>query len=141
MKMLFTLIFVLNWSLLAKESDSHQKAELGITEKPQMSHQGHGEHKGHKGHKHKEGHKMKAGLEKMTPSQAVVKVQGMVCAFCAQGIEKNFKKKNEVSAVEVDLDKMQVLIKFKKGQSLTEASIKEVVTGAGFQYKGLKDAQ
>ncbi len=95
----------------------------------------------HAGHKHKEGHEMKAGLQKLTPENALVKVQGMVCAFCAQGIEKNFNKLDEVKSTKVDLDKMEVFIEFNKGKSLSEKKIEEVVTGAGFAYKGLVSAK
>ena len=44
----------------------------------------------------------------------------MVCAFCAQGIKKNFNGRNEVKETKVDLDKMEVEVIFKKGKSLTQ---------------------
>ena len=62
----------------------------------------------------------------------------MLCAFCAQGIKKNFNKKSEVESTKVDLDKMEVEIKLKEGKSLSEDAIKEVVTSAGFSFEGVK---
>lgn len=43
---------------------------------------------------------------------AVVSVNGMVCDFCARGIEKTFKRNAEVRKVDVDLGRGKVLIAF-----------------------------
>jgi copper chaperone CopZ len=59
-------------------------------------------------------------------------VNGMVCAFCATGIEKTFRKQREVASVRVDLPKKQVVITTKPGQTLSDAKIKEVVTYSGY---------
>jgi copper chaperone CopZ len=59
-------------------------------------------------------------------------VNGMVCAFCATGIEKTFRKQPEVESVKVDLPSKQVTIKTKPGKTLTDAKIKEVVTYSGY---------
>jgi mercuric ion binding protein len=59
-------------------------------------------------------------------------VHGMVCAFCATGIEKTFRKQPEIASVKVDLPKKRVIITTKIGQTLTDAKIKEVVTYSGY---------
>jgi mercuric ion binding protein len=59
-------------------------------------------------------------------------VNGMVCAFCATGIEKTFRKQHEVATVKVDLPKKLVTITTKPGQTLSDAKIKEVVTYSGY---------
>jgi len=59
-------------------------------------------------------------------------VHGMVCAFCATGIEKTLRKQSEVAAVKVDLHNKLVTITTKPGQTLTDAKIKEVVTYSGY---------
>ncbi|HEY8835978.1 MAG TPA: heavy metal-associated domain-containing protein [Chthoniobacterales bacterium] len=59
-------------------------------------------------------------------------VNGMVCAFCATGIEKTFRKQPEVATVKVDLPKKQVSITTKPGKTLSDAKIKEVVTYSGY---------
>ena len=46
---------------------------------------------------------------------AVVSVNGMVCDFCARGIEKTFKRNSEVFKVDVDLGRGKVLIAFSQG--------------------------
>lgn len=59
-------------------------------------------------------------------------VDGMVCAFCATGIEKTFKKQPEVATVHVDLEKRLVSVETKPGKTLSDAKIKEVVTYSGY---------
>jgi copper chaperone CopZ len=59
-------------------------------------------------------------------------VNGMVCAFCATGIEKTFRRQPEVATVHVDLPKKTVTITTKRGKTLSDAKIKEVVTYSGY---------
>jgi len=60
-------------------------------------------------------------------------VHGMVCAFCATGIEKTFRKQPEVATVKVDLPKKRVVITTKPGKTLSDEKIKEVVTYSGYK--------
>ena len=60
-------------------------------------------------------------------------VNGMVCAFCATGIEKTFRKQPEVATVKVDLPKKRVVITTKPGKTLSDDKIKEVVTYSGYK--------
>ena len=64
-------------------------------------------------------------------------VHGMVCAFCATGIEKTFRKQPEVASVKVDLPKKHVVIKTKPGQTLSDAKIREVVTYSGYKMDSI----
>lgn len=59
-------------------------------------------------------------------------VNGMVCAFCATGIEKTFRKQPEVTTVKVDLHSKLVTITTKPGKTLSDAKIKEIVTYSGY---------
>ena len=68
-------------------------------------------------------------------------VNGMVCAFCATGIEKTFRKQPEVATVKVDLPKKQVVITTKPGQTLSDAKIKEVVTYSGYKMGQIRRAK
>lgn len=62
-----------------------------------------------------------------------VGVKGMVCAFCAQGIEKKFKAQKEVSKVEVSLENKFVKLTFKDGQTLSKEKISEILKDAGYE--------
>jgi copper chaperone CopZ len=64
-------------------------------------------------------------------------VHGMVCAFCATGIEKTFKKQPEVASVKVDLTKKTVTITTKAGKTLSDAKIKEVVSYSGYKMDSI----
>ncbi len=74
-----------------------------------------------------------AKVENTMPQEIKVGVKGMVCAFCAQGIEKSFMKLPEVSKVEVSLEKKYVILKFKDGQSLPKEKIAEILKDAGYE--------
>ena len=59
-------------------------------------------------------------------------VNGMVCAFCATGIEKTFRKQPDVATVKVDLPTKRVTITTKPGKTLSDAKIREIVTYSGY---------
>ena len=58
---------------------------------------------------------------------AVVNVQGMVCDFCARGIEKTFKKDKNVKKIDVDLSKGKVLIAYSNNKKIKFDDIKEKI--------------
>ena len=62
-----------------------------------------------------------------------VGVKGMVCAFCAQGIEKQFKAQKEVESIDVSLQNKYVKIKFKEGQKISNEKITEILKDAGYE--------
>jgi copper chaperone CopZ len=73
------------------------------------------------------------GLTRIVSAETIhTTVNGMVCAFCATGIEKTFRKQPEVETVKVDLPSKQVTIKTKAGKTLTDAKIKQVVSYSGY---------
>ena len=59
-------------------------------------------------------------------------VNGMVCGFCATGIEKTFKAQPEVITVDVDLENKLVTIQTKQGQTLQDSKIKKLLGNAGY---------
>jgi mercuric ion binding protein len=62
-----------------------------------------------------------------------VGVRGMVCAFCAQGIEKKFMAQSEVAKVEVSLENKYVKLVFKDGKRLPNEKITELLKDAGYE--------
>lgn len=63
----------------------------------------------------------------------VVTVKGMVCSFCAQGIEKKLKKFKEVKSVDVDLDTKKVTLQWNPGPALTEEILQKTIKDAGYE--------
>lgn len=59
-------------------------------------------------------------------------VNGMVCAFCAQGIEKRLSKLPAVQAVYVDLKQKIVAVEAKSGHTLDSQAISAEITEAGY---------
>jgi copper chaperone CopZ len=68
----------------------------------------------------------------MAASGVVISVKGMVCSFCAQGIEKKLKAFKEVKSVDVDLDTKKVNVQFVTGQTLATEKLQETIKNAGY---------
>ena len=67
-----------------------------------------------------------------------ITVNGMVCAFCAQGIEKRLGKLPSTQAVFVDLKKRVVAVEAKPGQKLDDKLIRAEITDAGYDVVKLE---
>jgi copper chaperone CopZ len=74
----------------------------------------------------------------MTGPGAVVKVNGLICDFCAQALTKTFKKQAAVRAVQVDLNAKEVRLAFKPGQTINDATIGKLIKNAGYNVVGIK---
>lgn len=66
-----------------------------------------------------------------------VKVSGMVCSMCAQGIKKKFSSRDEVKDLQVDLDQKIVLIETKPERDLEDKVITEIITEAGYNVASI----
>ena len=62
---------------------------------------------------------------------AIVNVNGMVCDFCARGIEKTFMKSANVKKVDVDLEVGKVLIAYSSDTKISFEDIQEKITANG----------
>ncbi len=69
---------------------------------------------------------------------AVVSVKGMVCDFCARGLEKTFVKDPMVKKIDVDLAKGKVLIAYDKNKIINFEEIKQKITANGQNAIDLK---
>lgn len=61
-----------------------------------------------------------------------MEVNGLVCAFCAQGIEKALKPLPATDAVFVSLEHRIVAIQLKKGADIDDATLRTAITDAGY---------
>lgn len=71
-------------------------------------------------------------------SQAVVKVKGMVCAFCAQGIKKKLSAEGAVKSVDVSLQDRQVKVVFNPGKDLPDPQLTRILEDAGYNVSGIE---
>lgn len=70
--------------------------------------------------------------------EITVKVSGMVCSMCAQGIQKKFSSIPAVKDLKVDLDSKIVSINLKDGQDVPNTKIKELITEAGYNVASIE---
>jgi copper chaperone CopZ len=68
-------------------------------------------------------------------------VNGMVCAFCAQGIEKRIGKMEATKAVFVDLKRKTVVIEARDGMQLDAKAITAEIVDSGYDVVKLEPIQ
>jgi copper chaperone CopZ len=71
------------------------------------------------------------------PERVTVKVNGLVCDFCARAIEANMKRRKDVSAVHVDLDRGEVHLSLKDGSTLTDPVLTRLIVDSGYSVTGI----
>ena len=64
-------------------------------------------------------------------------VNGLVCDFCAQSIQKVFKKEAAVKGVHVDLDSGEVHISMNPGQTMDDAAIEKLIRKSGYSLTSI----
>ena len=76
--------------------------------------------------------RFKTFLNGLSDSQvAVINVNGMVCDFCARGIERTFARDKTVKKVDVDLERGKVLIAYIKDKEINFEDIKNKILANG----------
>ncbi len=64
-------------------------------------------------------------------------VNGLVCGFCAQGIDKTLRKHPATADVVVSLENRLVAVATKEGMDLTDAELRKALTDAGYEVKAI----
>ena len=65
-------------------------------------------------------------------------VNGLVCAFCAQGIEKTMKGFPAADGVLVSLEHRLVAVHLKDGQDIADAALRKAITDAGYKLVAVR---
>jgi periplasmic mercuric ion binding protein len=65
-------------------------------------------------------------------------VNGMVCAFCAQGIEKKMRALSQTKDVYVNLKQRIVAVELKDGQTLSKETVKDLIKDAGYDVTSIE---
>lgn len=68
----------------------------------------------------------------------IATINGLVCSFCATGIEKTFKAQPSVDNVKVDLETKFVTVNTKPNLSIDDATITKLITDAGYSVVGIE---
>lgn len=82
-----------------------------------------------------------AALPSLAATSIKATVNGMVCAFCAQGIEKRISKMDATKEVFVDLKNKTVAIEARNGQTLDTKAITAEIVDAGYDVVKLETVQ
>ena len=67
-----------------------------------------------------------------------VSVNGMVCAFCAQGITKKLKAEPAVEKVDVRLSNRLVTITLRDSQDISDQRLKEILQNSGYNVEKIQ---
>lgn len=65
-------------------------------------------------------------------------VNGLVCAFCAQGISKTLKGFPASDGVFVSLEHRLVAVHLKEGQDIADAQLRKAITDAGYKLVAVR---
>ena len=65
-------------------------------------------------------------------------VNGLVCAFCAQGIEKKLRAFPATSDVVVSLEERLVAVSTKDGGDISDDELRRALTDAGYTVTGIR---
>ena len=117
------LMFIASVIFAEKNHDSHEHNDLAV----------------HQNDVYVDGKKFKLDKERFDEFKknlkdvqvAIINVQGMVCDFCARGIEKTFVKDKAVKRIDVDLERGKVLIAYTKEKEINFDEIKNKILANG----------
>lgn len=80
-----------------------------------------------------------AGAAHATTVTLKIAVNGMVCAFCAQGIEKKMRSLAQTQDVYVDLKHKVVAVQLKDGQTLAHDTVAALIKDAGYDVTKIEN--
>ena len=67
-----------------------------------------------------------------------ISINGLVCDFCARSIEKLFKKKSAVKNININWEEMLVTIFLKKGETINNQIINQIIIDSGYDVKEIR---
>ena len=88
-------------------------------------------------HDHIESNQIEVQAGSIDPNGTLmtVAVEGMVCDFCAQAIERVFMKREEVAGITINLDDQNVIISLKSEKDIENTTIEELFLNAGYNVQ------
>ena len=91
----------------------------------------------HSNHDHMESNQIEIHAGSIDPNGTLmtVAVEGMVCDFCAQAIERVFMKREEVAGITINLDDQNVIISLKSEKDIENTTIEELFLNAGYNVQ------
>lgn len=71
-------------------------------------------------------------------AEIMVKVNGMVCSMCAQGIQKKFKAQADVKEIDVNLEKKYVSLITQDNATISDETITNLIKEAGYNVERIE---
>lgn len=68
-----------------------------------------------------------------TDDAYVLKVADLACPYCSYGIEKQFKKQEGVTGLDIDIAGGRVVVHVEQDKRFTEAELRQLVQDTGFE--------
>jgi copper chaperone CopZ len=78
-----------------------------------------------------------AGAASAQATTIEMKVFGMVCGFCAQGIEANLRKNPAIVDVKVSLETKLVRVETRGTEDVPDADLRKAIADAGYDVKSI----
>ena len=69
--------------------------------------------------------------------QVTVAVKGMVCGFCAHGIEKKFSAEAAIEKVNVSLSEKKVTLTLRHSTDISDARITQILNDSGYSVESV----
>lgn len=69
--------------------------------------------------------------------QVIIRVDGMKCVHCANKVQEELKKIDNIKLVKVDLDSKKVTIKYKNEIDLN--SVQKLIEDLDYEFLGIED--
>jgi len=80
-----------------------------------------------------------AGVSSLASAKTIeMDVNGLVCAFCAQGISKTMKAFPASDGVFVSLEHRLVAVHLKDGQDIADAALRKAIVDAGYKLVAVR---
>ncbi|HUS24905.1 MAG TPA: heavy-metal-associated domain-containing protein [Candidatus Binatia bacterium] len=74
-----------------------------------------------------------------TPGRTLeMRVDGMVCAYCMQGIEKKFRSLGATDDIYISLENGLVAVRLKPGQDISEREARTLLQDAGYSLRSVR---
>ena len=67
-----------------------------------------------------------------------MKVNGLVCGFCAQGIEKTLRRNAATEDVVVSLEDRLVAVSTRPGQDIPDKDLRKALSDSGYDVKAIE---
>ncbi len=73
-----------------------------------------------------------------TAEAVTVRVNGLVCDFCARSIEAVLKRRRDVASVHVDLDRGEVHLGLRPGATLGDKELARLIRDSGYAVAAIE---